>query len=173
MDKKEEHPLVKLARETIEEYLKQGKVSKSEIPHPEDLPRKAATFVSLKKGGMLRGCIGTLSPQAPTLEEEVQRNAIAAATQDPRFPPVQISEVPELEISVDVLTPPEPVQSLKELDPKVFGVIVESGWRKGVLLPDLEGVETVEEQLEIARRKAGILEREPCKIYRFRVQRLK
>jgi AmmeMemoRadiSam system protein A len=173
MAKEEEHLLVKLARKTIEEYLKRGKISKPEIPHPEDLPRRAATFVSLKKRGMLRGCIGTLSPQAPTLEEEVQRNAIAAATQDPRFPPVQVSEIPELEISVDVLTPPEPVHSLNELDPKIFGVIVESGWRKGVLLPDLEGVDTVEEQLEIARRKAGILENEPYQIYKFKVQRLK
>ncbi|MCR4428305.1 MAG: AmmeMemoRadiSam system protein A [Caldiserica bacterium] len=173
MAKSEEHPLVKLARRTIEEYLKTGKVSRPGIPHPEGLPQKAATFVSLKKRGMLRGCIGTLSPQSPTLEEEVQRNAISAATQDPRFPPVHISEVPELEISVDVLSPPEPVKSLDELDPRAYGVIVESGWRKGVLLPDLEGVDTVEEQLEIARRKAGILETEPYKIYRFKVQRLK
>lgn len=170
---REEHPLVKLARRTIEEYLRKGRISPPEIPHPGGLPEKAATFVSLKKGGVLRGCIGTLSPQSPTLEEEVQRNAISAATQDPRFPPVQISEVPELEISVDVLSPPEPVKSLDDLDPKVYGVIVESGWRKGVLLPDLEGVDTVEEQIEIALRKAGILETEPYKIYRFKVQRLK
>lgn len=162
-----------MARKTIEEYLRQGRVSRPDIQLQEGLPAKAATFVSLKKHGMLRGCIGTLMPQAPTLAEEVQHNAIAAATQDPRFPPVHISEVPELEISVDVLTPPEPVRGQEELDPKRYGVIVESGWKKGVLLPDLEGVDSVEEQMEIVRRKAGILENEPCRIYRFEVQRFK
>lgn len=164
------HPLVQIARQTIEAYLAGGESAKATISGPVDLPVRAATFVSLHIDGRLRGCIGTLEPQAPTLIEEVKRNAISAAMRDPRFPPLTLAELPRLEISVDVLTPAQPAQR-EDLDPRRFGVIVECDWRRGVLLPDLEGVDTVERQLSIACQKAGIGPHEPYRIYRFEVQR--
>ena len=170
-----EHPLVRLARRTIEEYVRRGKI----IPPPPpqemtpEMRRRAGVFVSLKKHGQLRGCIGTFLPTTENVATEVIHNAIAAATEDPRFPPVQPHELEDLEISVDVLSEPEPVESLDGLDPREYGVIVESGWRRGLLLPDLDGVDTVEHQLSIAMAKAGISPDEPVKVYRFRVQRYK
>jgi uncharacterized protein (TIGR00296 family) len=103
--------------------------------------------------------------------QEVIRNAISAATRDPRFPPVRPEELDHLDVKVDVLTEPEPVQSTDQLDPKRYGVIVQCGWRRGLLLPDLEGVDTVEYQVDIARRKAGIGPQEPVQLYRFEVKR--
>ncbi|BAT71479.1 conserved hypothetical protein [Thermosulfidibacter takaii ABI70S6] len=169
------HPLVKLARKAIEEYVRHGRVIP---PPPEDemtpeMKQQAGTFVSIKKRGQLRGCIGTFLPLCNNVAEEVIRNAIAAATEDPRFPPITEDELDELEISVDVLSPPEPVTDLSQLDPKKYGVIVESGWKRGLLLPDLEGVDTVEQQLAIAMAKAGISPGEPIKVYRFTVNRYK
>ncbi len=172
---KREHPLVQLARRTIEEYVKHGRVI--EPPPPQEMTpemtKRAGVFVSLKKHGQLRGCIGTFLPTTENVATEIIRNAIAAATEDPRFPPVQPHELDDLDISVDILSEPEPVESLEELDPKKYGVIVESGWKRGLLLPDLEGVDTVEQQLSIAMAKAGITPGEPVKIYRFRVDRYK
>ena len=170
-----EHPLVALARRTIDEYVRHGRM----IPPPaegdmtEEMKRRAGVFVSLKKRGQLRGCIGTFLPSTENVAREVIRNAVAAATQDPRFPPVQAEELNELDISVDVLSEPEPVEDPRDLDPKKYGVIVESGWKKGLLLPDLEGVDTVEYQLSIAMAKAGIEPGEPVKLYRFFVERYK
>ena len=164
-------PLVELARQTITQYVRSGVT----IPPPkqltDEMAQPAGTFVSLHKGSALRGCIGTLEPTRPTVAEEIIQNAISAATRDPRFPPVQPDELAELDISVDVLTPAEPVASSDELDPKRYGVIVQSGWRRGVLLPDLEGVDTAEYQVSIARRKAGIGPQEPVQLYRFEVRR--
>ena len=132
----------------------------------------AGTFVSLHDSrGNLRGCIGTIEPQQPTVAQEVIQNAISAATRDPRFPPVQPEELEGLDIKVDVLTEPEPIDSMDQLDPKRYGVIVESDWRRGLLLPDLEGVDTVEYQVDIAMRKAGIRPDEPVQLYRFEVKR--
>ena len=164
-------PYVALARRAIEEYVRRGRV----IEPPPDLSeelvsRRAGAFVSLKKRGELRGCIGTFLPTEPNLAREIIKNAIHSATQDPRFPPVRPEELPQLAISVDVLSAPEPA-SVEELDPKRYGVIVEAGWRRGLLLPDLPGVDTVEEQLRIAKLKAGIAPDEPCQIYRFTVER--
>lgn len=173
---KEEHPLVKLARKAVETFVKEGKV----IPPPSpsemtpEMRERAGVFVSIKKRGRLRGCIGTYLPTCRNVAEEVIRNAIAACSEDPRFEPVRESELPHLEYSVDVLTEPEPVYDLSELAPKVYGVIVEApDGRKGLLLPDLEGVDTVEEQIDIASRKAGILRGEPIRVYRFKVRRYK
>jgi AmmeMemoRadiSam system protein A len=133
---------------------------------------RTSTFVSLHdRRGNLRGCIGTIEPQQPTVAQEVIQNAISAATRDPRFPPVQPEELEDLDVKVDVLTEPELIDSQDQLDPKRYGVIVESGWRRGLLLPDLEGVDTVEYQLEIAMRKAGIRPDEPIELYRFEVKR--
>jgi MEMO1 family protein len=163
---------VKLARETVESYIARG-----EIPHPKNIPPemrgKAGVFVSLHKNDELRGCIGTIEPGEDNIAQEIIKNAISAATGDPRFFPVTADELPELQYSVDVLTEPEPISSEKDLDPKRYGAIVESGWRRGLLLPDLEGVDTIEKQIEICRMKAGIGSKEPVKLYRFEVKRYK
>ncbi len=165
------NPLVQLAREAIEAYVRQRQRLQPPAELTPEMQERAGVFVSLHKHGELRGCIGTFEPTQPNVAQEIIRNAISSATQDPRFPPVQPNELGDLEISVDVLSPPEPVQSLAELDPKRYGVIVESGWRRGLLLPDLEGVDTVEYQVDIARRKAGIGRDEPVQLYRFSVRR--
>ena len=129
--------------------------------------------MSIKIKGELRGCIGTFQPTTDNLAAEVIQNAISAATRDPRFPPVAASELADLEYSVDVLSAPEKVQSKKELDPKKYGVIVVSGTRKGLLLPDLDGVDTVDDQISIASTKAGIYMDDDIELYRFEVRRHK
>lgn len=133
--------------------------------------KKAGVFVTLKHKGNLRGCIGTLEPTTGSIAEEIRRNAIAAATQDPRFNNVEADELAGLDISVDVLGDAEPVNSIEALDPRTYGVIVESGHRKGVLLPDLEGIDSPEQQVSIALRKANIDPRESYSIKRFKVHR--
>jgi len=163
-------PLVELARRAIEVYVRERRVIEPPSKLPPELSRRAGVFVSIKKDGMLRGCIGTYLPTKENLAAEIIANAVKAATEDPRFPPVRPEELPRLKVSVDVLSPPEPCTEA-DLDPKRYGVIVEKGWRLGLLLPDLEGVDTVEEQLRIAKMKAGIPPDEPCKIYRFTVER--
>ena len=167
-----EDSYVKLARYTLESYVKEGKVP----PLPENLPEemirsKAGVFVSIKVNGELRGCIGTFLPTQKNIAEEIRRNAISAGCEDPRFYPVRPYELSELEYSVDVLSKPEPVKSIEKLDPKKYGVIVRQGYKSGLLLPDLEGVDTVEEQLNIALRKAGISPNEKYEIERFEVIR--
>ena len=143
------------------------------VPSAPDHPLyrlRAACFVSLKKNGELRGCIGTLAPAEADLGGEIARNARAAAFQDPRFAPVRQAELEALVCTVDVLSPSEPCSDA-ELDPVRYGVIVLSGSRRGVLLPDLEGVDTVEAQVAIARQKAGIRPGEHCDLERFTVTR--
>jgi len=164
------YPLVRLAKEAVESYVSQRKIPKAEKLTPE-MKERAGVFVSIKKFGELRGCIGTFEPTRTNVAEETIANAISSATQDPRFPAVNAAELPDLSYSVDVLTKPEPVENQSQLDPKRYGVIVESGFRRGLLLPDLEGVNTVEEQIDICRHKAGISPREPIKLYRFEVRR--
>jgi AmmeMemoRadiSam system protein A len=132
--------------------------------------RRAACFVTLKKQGQLRGCIGTLEPSEPSLGWEIVRNAYSSAMRDPRFPPVSPDEVDALTCSVDVLGPSEPC-TLADLDPLAWGVIVESGVRRGVLLPALEGVDTVDQQLSIALQKAGIAPDQGYDVRRFHVTR--
>ncbi len=167
------HPLVELAKSTIDNHVLHGRV----IDPPQELTpamkERAGVFVSIKKHGQLRGCIGTFEPTQPNVAEEIIHNAISAATRDPRFPPVSPDELRELSISVDLLTAPERVEGLEDLDPKTFGVIVERGWQRGLLLPDLEGIDTAEQQVEIACRKAGIDPGEPVTLYRFQVKRYK
>ena len=139
---------------------------------PEDAfyERRAACFVTLKKHGELRGCIGTLEPAEGSLGREIARNAHSSAMRDPRFPPVTSDELEALTCSVDVLGRNEAC-SLSDLDPQVYGVIVEAGLRRGVLLPALAGVDTVDAQVSIARQKAGIPADQPCDLRRFRVTR--
>ena len=167
----EEHPLVQLARKTIEAYVKTGEeISPPTEPSPE-MTQRAGVFVSLHKGGALRGCIGTIEPTQPDVAREIIRNAISAATRDPRFPPVRADEIGQLEISTDVLGRPEPIESRDQLDPKRYGVIVEKDLRRGLLLPNLEGVDTVDQQISIALRKAWIDEDEDYRLLRFEVVR--
>lgn len=169
----QEDPWVQLARLSLETYLQQGHLLQT---LPEYLPaeltdRAAGTFVSLHKDGRLRGCIGTIVPNETNVAEEIVHNAVSAGTRDPRFPPVRINELEELVYSVDVLGQPEPVDSLEELDPKRYGIIVSYGQKRGLLLPDLDGVNTVDEQIEIARRKGGIRAEAPYTLQRFKVVR--
>ena len=165
------HRIVELARQSIEEYIRKGKrISLPEDLSPE-LSSRAGVFVCIKKHGNLRGCIGTFEPCRDTVAEEVIHNAVAAAAQDPRFRPITEDELDAIEYSVDVLSPPEKIQGMSDLDPKKYGVIVVHGMKRGLLLPDLEGVDTVEEQLRIARTKAGIWADEDIEIFRFSVTR--
>lgn len=166
------HSVVKLAKETVESYVRQGVVPQPEELTPE-MEERAGVFVSIHKRGELRGCIGTFEPTKANVAEEIMANAISSATRDPRFPPVNRSELGELEYSVDILTRPELVKDISQLDPKKYGVIVESGFRRGLLLPDLEGVNTVDRQIEICHLKAGIPFNEPVNLYRFEVKRFK
>ncbi len=172
----EEDPCTSLARRVLEQYLETGVKPEAEglIGETEKglLREKKACFVSLKKpDGALRGCIGTIEPSRASLAHEIVENACAAATRDPRFPPVTREELEELILSVDVLSMPEPVSSTGKLDPQKYGVIVTKGSLRGVLLPDLPGVGTVEEQLGIAMRKAGITNPDHVQISRFTVDR--
>ena len=172
--RRSEDPYVSLARETLENYVK----TRRQITLPSGLPdemtnKRAGVFVSLKKHGQLRGCIGTISPTTASIAEEVIRNAIAAGIDDPRFNQVSEEELDELIYSVDILREPEPINSIEELDVKKYGVIVSRGTRRGLLLPNLEGVDTPEEQVEIALQKAHISPNEAYEMERFEVVRHK
>lgn len=165
------HRIVELAKQSIEAFMKTGE----RISPPKDLPSeftvRAGVFVCLKKHGSLRGCIGTFTPCTGSIAEEVIQNSIAAATQDPRFHSVTRDELDEIEYSVDILSAPEKIRTIGDLDPKKYGVIVAQGAKRGLLLPDLEGIDTVEEQLRIAKTKAGIWSDEHLEIFRFTVER--
>ncbi|MDI6730987.1 MAG: AmmeMemoRadiSam system protein A [Candidatus Margulisbacteria bacterium] len=165
------HPIVELAKQTIAAYVKEKKVPGLPEKLMPEMAERAGVFVSIHKKGGLRGCIGTFNPTCKNVAEEVIRNAIEASTRDPRFPPISENELADLEISVDVLTVPEPVKSAAELDAQKYGVIVKSGVRRGLLLPDLPGVNTSEEQIAICRQKAWIDADEPVELFRFQVRR--
>lgn len=167
----QEDLLVALARETVEEYVRFRRKKTVPTPLPPELQAAAGAFVCMKSHGQLRGCIGTIEPCEDSLAAEIINNAISSATRDPRFDPVTEDELERMHYTVDVLCPPEPVTSLADLDPKLYGVIVESGRKRGLLLPDLEGVDTVDDQIMIAAQKAGIFEGEPINLYRFEVIR--
>lgn len=167
---KEEHPLVQLARQAVEGYVqKRIVIEPGELS--QEMKERAGVFVSLKKHGQLRGCIGTFEPTQASVAEEIIQNAISSATGDPRFSPVSPSELGSLDYSVDVLTRPQEVEDKSQLDAKKYGVIVAAGLRRGLLLPDLEGVDSVDMQISICRQKAGIMPAEPVKLYRFEVRR--
>jgi len=162
---------VQLAKASVYGYLTSGSTLAVPSETPAEWLRPGGAFVCLKIDGELRGCIGTFAPTRDSLAEEIICNAISSATRDYRFEPLTLSEFPSVDFSVDVLEPPGPVQSLDELDPKVYGVIVRAGSRQGLLLPDLEGVDSVEDQIAIACRKAGIAPGEPLEVSKFRVTR--
>jgi AmmeMemoRadiSam system protein A/AmmeMemoRadiSam system protein B len=169
-----------LARRAVETYVREGRVLRAADTLTGEAPtatlnQPAACFVSIKtQDGELRGCIGTVEPTRDSLAEELVANAVSAATRDPRFPPVTFDELARLRYSVDILSEPEPAR-FEDLDPKNYGVIVEdeAGIRRGLLLPDIEGVESADHQVEIAARKAGIALGEPVRLYRFRVHRFR
>lgn len=170
--RKAEDPYVLLARTSLEHYVRKGKA----LEVPDYLPQEMTSlskgvFVSIKKHGHLRGCIGTISPVNGNTAEEIIQNAISAGTRDPRFNPIKGFELKDLVYSVDILEEPEPIKSINDLDVTRYGVIVTSGYKRGLLLPDLEGVDTPEQQVEIALSKAGIQKDEKYSLERFEVIR--
>lgn len=164
---------VDLARRTIEHYVKKREMLKIEENDNNSLlfQPSSGVFVSIHRQGRLRGCIGTIEPVRKNLGSEIMFNAVAACARDPRFYPVSVSELKDLDISVDILTEPQKISSKSELDVKRFGVIVEAGSRRGLLLPDLEGIDSVDQQIQIAKRKARIEMDEQVELYKFEVVR--
>ena len=170
--RKNADPYVKLAYAAVDAYVSgRGKISVPDGLPDEMLSRRAGTFVSIHEHGALRGCIGTIGPTRASIAEEIIGNAISASTRDPRFPAITADELPWLEISVDVLGEAEDIDSKDMLDVKRYGVIVTSGLKRGLLLPDLDGVDTVDQQIDIAKQKAGIGRFEKYKLQRFEVIR--
>lgn len=170
--KNREDEYQELARLSLEHIIETG----DKLPVPDGLPsemlnKRAGVFVSLHINGSLRGCIGTIAPTTESIAEEIIQNAISAGLSDNRFAPVTRSELALLTYKVDVLQSPEPITSSDELDVKKYGVIISSGHKRGLLLPNLDGVNTVEEQINIARQKAGISPTENYKLERFEVIR--
>ena len=171
-----QNPYTKLAKESLEHYIRTGKMLPASTDKREDLPpemrkKRAGVFVSLHIGDRLRGCIGTIAPVTPNIAMEIIRNAVSAGVEDPRFPEVREEELDKLIYKVDVLGEAEEIYSLEDLDVKKYGVIVSAGFRRGLLLPDLEGVDTVEEQVSIAMQKAGIPRDQEISLQRFEVIR--
>ncbi len=170
--RKGEDPFVILARKSLEHFVRNGKYLKLPEDLPEDLLKeRRPVFVSIKKNGSLRGCIGATEPTMDNLAREIIHYSVQAGTEDPRFPSIEENELDDLIYSVDVLMKPEPLEDPSGLDPSTFGVIVQKGHRRGLLLPNLEGVDTVEDQLRIALNKAGIGPDEDYSIQRFKVVR--
>ena len=191
--RKKEDLFVRLARAGVESAVRSGKRlpdgeirdlirAAADVPSqdPEEiraaqrdlLNRRAGVFVSIHKNGSLRGCIGTISPTCSSIAQEIAQNAVSASTKDPRFPAIRPSELDELEITVDVLGETERISSPDQLDVKRYGVIVSKGYRRGLLLPNLDGVDTVEEQIGIALQKAGLdTDEENYALERFEVVR--
>jgi hypothetical protein len=161
-----------LARRAVEEYIIKGKqIEIDENELPEILKKQAGVFVTLKKNNKLRGCMGTFKSVQKNAAYEIISNAMTAAENDPRFPEVNKEELNEIKFSVDILSEPEQVRDKTELDPKKYGVLVKGGHQTGLLLPDLDGIDTAEEQLNIAKRKAGLNQDSNVEIYRFQVRR--
>jgi MEMO1 family protein len=170
--KSNEDAYVKLARQSLEYYIKNAKpLKRPDNLMDELMNERAGVFVSLKKEGKLRGCIGTIMPTTDCIADEIIQNAISAAVQDYRFSPIEEDELPWLVYDVDVLSKSEPINSIKELDVLQYGVIVSYKGKRGLLLPNLEGVNTPEQQVEIALQKANISPHENYSMERFRVVR--
>ncbi len=172
--KTHEDEYVSLAVRTIREYIKDRiKIKVPEVLSQEFYNNRNGVFVSIKKEGRLRGCIGTIEPTKKNIAQEIIDNAISAATRDPRFNPIEENELSALTVSVDILSEAEDIESKEELDVKKYGVIVSHGYKRGLLLPNLEGVDTIDYQISIALQKAGIKPNENYKLQRFKVVRHK
>lgn len=163
---------VRLAKYALEQYMLQRRVVEPPADTPDELlMRQAGTFVCLKLNNSLRGCVGTVQPTKANLAEEIMANAVQAAMADPRFRPVSIDELYFLDYTVDILEEPERIESVDQLDPKVYGVVVHKGGKTGLLLPDIEEVDTAEQQVEVAKQKAGIAPDEEVELLRFKIKR--
>ena len=167
------HPLVKLAIRSVEHFMETGKPLPCPDPLPKDLNQNAGTFVSIKKKGELRGCIGTIVPKYKNLAEEVIQNPVRAANEDPRFDPVEKRELPGLTFSVDVLTPLEKIENLNGHDIKKSGLVVKGKGKQGLLLPDLDIIKSADQQLKVCLRKGGFKENDTYELFRFEVKRFK
>lgn len=167
------HPYVSLAQESIHHYLNYSKKLSCPNPLSTDLNSRSGAFVSIKKLRQLRGCIGTLEPCEPNLAMEIIENALKAALHDPRFSPITTEELQDLTYSIDVVRPLEKVPDASALDPKNYGLVVRNNGKQGILLPDLEGVDSIEEQIQICRSKGRIADDEPIEMYRFKVERFR
>lgn len=163
--------LAKLARSAVESYIRRGEIISPPEQMTPEMTEKAGVFVSIHKQGALRGCIGTFEPMEENVAKEIIGNSVSSSTLDPRFSAIDPEELDLLDYSVDVLTSPEPVESEDDLDPEKYGVIVKAGNLRGLLLPALEGVTTVQQQIDICRQKAGISPDEPVQLSRFEVKR--
>jgi len=164
---------VLLAKQAIENYIKEKTplVLPSGLS-PDLLIKKAGVFVTVMKGGELRGCIGTYLPIRENIAEEIIYNAVAAATEDNRFESISEEELPQLSYAVYLLNEPELIKDLKELDPKKYGIVIKTSYKSGLLLPDLEGIDTIEKQIAIACEKGGVdPAREKFVIYRFSAEK--
>ncbi|AFM39782.1 hypothetical protein Desaci_0721 [Desulfosporosinus acidiphilus SJ4] len=164
-------PLPRWARRCLQAHLKHEELKLADFPQEPEFFQRGGCFVTLKQNGQLRGCIGTTTPWQENLALEIKHNAVAAGTEDPRFWPVEIEELESLTITVDVLGDLEKISEPEELDPWRYGVVVRRGGKSGLLLPHLEGVDTVSEQISIAKQKAGISPREEADLWRFEVVR--
>ncbi len=167
------HPYITLARDSVGHFLNHHTKLPCPDPLSRDLQTRSGVFVSIKKGRQLRGCVGTLEPSEANLAVEIIENALKAALHDPRFSPVSVEELEDLSYSVDVVRPLEKISSTSELDPEVYGLVVRSNGKQGVLLPDLEGVDSIEDQIRICRDKGKITDDEPIEMHRFRVDRFR
>ena len=167
------HPLVKLAFRSVEHFIETSKPLPCPDPLPKDLKQNAGTFVSIKKEGKLRGCIGTMMPKYKNLAEEIIQNAVQAANEDPRFDPINKSELSQLTFSVDVLTPLEKIENLKEHDTKRFGLVIKGKGKQGLLLPDLDIIKSADQQFTVCLKKGGFKENDTYELFRFEVKRFK
>jgi AmmeMemoRadiSam system protein A len=167
------HPLIRLAIQAVEHFIETDKSLPCLNPLPDALKQNAGAFVTIKNQDSFRGCIGTITPKYKNLAEEVIRNAIRSANEDPRFDPVQKRELPSLIFSVDVLTPLEKINNLEEHNVKQFGLVVRGEGKQGVLLPDLDNIKTAKQQLKVCLRKGGFKNNNTYELFRFGVKRFK
>ena len=165
------HPIVKLAIRSVEYFIEIGKPLPCPDPLPDSLKKNAGVFVSIKKQGSLRGCIGTMTPKYKNLAEEVIQNALRSASEDPRFDPIQKKELPSLTFSVDVLQPLEKIENIKDHNIKQFGLVIRGKGKQGVLLPDLDIIKSADQQLKVCLNKGGFKSHDNYEIFRFEVKR--
>ncbi len=167
------NPYIILAKKTVEQYIKKGEIiTPNENIAKEFLNQKAGVFITIEKNAQLRGCIGTYLATRKNIAEEIIYNAISAATKDNRFLPIEEKELPKLSYTVYVLGELEKVTDIRDLNPQKYGIMIESGIKKGLLLPDLKGIKTIEQQIFFCCEKAGINpEKENSTIYKFEVKK--
>ncbi len=171
------HPCLQLAKKAVENYIEKKEVIELSEGLPKELTnKKAGVFVTIEKNGKLRGCIGTYLPTKENIAKEIIYNAIAAATEDYRFGPIQKEELPYLSYTVYILDLPQQIKNISELDPKKYGILIRTLTlppKSALLLPDLEGIDTVEKQISVACQKGGINPlREKIIIYKFTVKKI-